>query len=280
MAGGEVSEEDRKFHAENKAARERESERKSERYYADKARCEEIERRRDAGGDVPKEDEEFLAEHKAARERKNEHDLAKYHDERAEFERVKSLVEQSQHITQAEREVYDKVQRKKERRNELRDTKKNPVAAYNRRSERMLLGDREAKRLKVLTRSRESNHVTAPPGKLGVDLVPAFPGGARIGNIRDGSRLVGVNIGDRIVQIDGKDVSELSRAEVIKIMRGKSGLRRHLVMRGGVLLTDVLDTMTNPELRTELLARGLAISGCKTMMKQRIMESIARLGNI
>ena len=54
--------------------------------------------------------------------------------------------------------------------------------------------------------------------------------------------------------------------------------QRHLVVNRGVFLADVLDTMKKPELRIELKARGLSPSGCKTVMKQRIMQSIARQG--
>ena len=190
------------------------------------------------------------------------------------YELVKPLVEQNQHITKAEREVYDKLQRTKKRRKELRD----PVAAYDRRSQLMCEASPEAERLKRLTKGREIYHVVTPLGKLGVILGEAYPCGALINEIRDGSPLVGVGVGDRIVEIDGQDVSKMNMLAVKEIMRLKSGQQRHLVMNRGVFLTDVLESMKHCELKIELEARKLSVSGCNTMMKERIMESIARQG--
>ena len=67
-----MSEEDKEFHAKYKADRAKANEYSKEWRDANKARNEDIIRRREACGDVPEGDRELLAKYEAYRERKNE----------------------------------------------------------------------------------------------------------------------------------------------------------------------------------------------------------------
>ena len=73
----------------------------------------------------------------------------------------------------------------------------------------------------------------------------------------------------------------LSKDAVKKIMLDKYGQQRHLVMKPGILLTDeLLNSMQTYELKMELKARKLHVSGTKDMLKDRIKDSFASQGKV
>lgn len=72
--------------------------------------------------------------------------------------------------------------------------------------------------------------VIAPPGKLGLILANKSDGrGTVVSGVRSGSALAeSINIGDRIIAVDGEDVSCMNVAELTTIMTRKSDFQRKL----------------------------------------------------
>ena len=81
-----------------------------------------------------------------------------------------------------------------------------------------------SKRIKV--------HVTAPPGKLGIILAnKADSKGTVVSGVRTSSPLVErVTPGDRIIAIDGEDVSRMTVSEITTIMSRKAPYERNLTI--------------------------------------------------
>lgn len=76
--------------------------------------------------------------------------------------------------------------------------------------------------------------IIAPSGKLGIVLVtpepPASPGPAYVFNIRDDSPLVGkVRLGDKIIAVDGDNVSEMTAINVSKLLGSKSSYKKRKI---------------------------------------------------
>jgi PDZ domain len=93
--------------------------------------------------------------------------------------------------------------------------------------------------------------VTAPPGKLGIILVnKADSKGTVVSGVRTSSVLADkVHPGDRIVAIDGEDVSHMSVSEITTIMSRKSEFERTLTIlttpRHSNMGSDVQDNNTS-----------------------------------
>jgi C-terminal processing protease CtpA/Prc len=74
--------------------------------------------------------------------------------------------------------------------------------------------------------------VIAPPGKLGLILANKSDGkGTVVSGVRSGSALAeSMGIGDRIIAVDGEDVSHINVAELTTIMTRKSDFERKLLV--------------------------------------------------
>lgn len=80
----------------------------------------------------------------------------------------------------------------------------------------------------------EQMDIIAPSGKLGIVLVtpepPASPGPAYVFNIRDDSPLVGnVHLGDKIIAVDGDNVSKMTAINVSKLLGSKSSYKKRKI---------------------------------------------------
>jgi C-terminal processing protease CtpA/Prc len=79
---------------------------------------------------------------------------------------------------------------------------------------------------------RLKTNVTAPPGKLGIILANRTDSkGTVVSGVRTTSVLANrISPGDRIVAIDGEDVSRMSVPEITAIMARKSDFERVLTV--------------------------------------------------
>jgi C-terminal processing protease CtpA/Prc len=93
-------------------------------------------------------------------------------------------------------------------------------------------GTSSSRRMSSSSSRRSRVTVLAPPGKLGIILAnKADSKGTVVSGVRTSSALVDkVSPGDRIVAIDGEDVSLMTVSEITSIMARKSDFERTLTV--------------------------------------------------
>jgi len=101
-----------------------------------------------------------------------------------------------------------------------------------------LTRSRHSKSSRVKTTKRDKMNVNVPPGKLGVILAnKADNKGTIVSDVRTNSVLYGkIFPGDRIVAIDGEDVSRMTVAEITALMARKAAFERVLTIVTSVKL--------------------------------------------
>ena len=101
---------------------------------------------------------------------------------------------------------------------------------------------------------RSKTTIVAPPGKLGIILAnKADSKGTVVSGVRTSSVLVDrISPGDRIIAIDGEDVSRMTVSEITTIMSRKAEYERRLT----VLTASGLKTTTSPEKRSPTQSRS------------------------
>jgi len=106
---------------------------------------------------------------------------------------------------------------------------------------------RKGQRIKGSRRNRQN--IVAPPGKLGIILANKFDTkGTVISGVRSSSVLADqIFPGDRIVAIDGEDVSRMTVSEITTIMARKNEFERVLA----VLTTPKGSTTASPQSRSD-----------------------------
>lgn len=104
----------------------------------------------------------------------------------------------------------------------------------------------------VVRRSRTT--IVAPPGKLGIILAnKADSKGTVVSGVRTSSVLVDrISPGDRIIAIDGEDVSRMTVSEITTIMSRKAEYERRLT----ILTASGLKATTSPEMRSPTQSRS------------------------
>jgi len=119
-------------------------------------------------------------------------------------------------------------------------------------------GSRSSKRKK---KPRTVMRISVPPGKLGVILANRVDqAGTLVSDVREHSPIFGkIMVGDKIVKIDGEDVSRLTVSEITSIMAQKAQYARILTVIGGRkrMSTDLEETAS---LTSSALSSGDGIS--------------------
>ena len=89
------------------------------------------------------------------------------------------------------------------------------------------------KKKKKATMNHFNKLCVAPPGKLGI-IIDTGTDGAVVYHVKDGSPLQGmVSIGDRIIEIDDIDTSNMSATKVSILLGEKAKSYRRLTFSGG-----------------------------------------------